>query len=76
MQSLYLLIPIVLIVVTIGVALFFWAVKSGQYEDLEKESQSIFFDDEDSTEKKIARDDHQGRASSNSSEIDDEEKIN
>lgn len=46
MQSLYLLIPIVLTVVAIGVALFFWAVNSGQYDDLDKESQRIFFDDD------------------------------
>lgn len=46
MQSLYLLIPIVLTVVAIGVALFFWAVNSGQYDDLDKESQRMFFDDD------------------------------
>lgn len=51
MQSLYLLIPIVLGVVAIAVVLFFWAVNNGQYDDLDKESQRIFFDDDDVDDK-------------------------
>lgn len=35
MESLYLLIPLSLIIVTLVVWIFFWAVKSGQFEDLE-----------------------------------------
>ena len=50
MESLYLLIPLSLIFVGIAVAIFFWAVKSGQYDDLERESERILFDDDDDGE--------------------------
>ena len=47
MESLYLLIPIALLIVAVAVAMFFWAVKSGQYDDLNTESRRILFDDDD-----------------------------
>lgn len=45
MESLYLLIPIAILIVAVAVAVFFWAVKSGQYDDLDTEGQRILFDD-------------------------------
>lgn len=47
MESLYLLIPLSLIFIGLAVAVFFWAVKSGQYDDLEREGENILFDDDD-----------------------------
>lgn len=49
MASLSLLIPVALLFVIIAIGLFLWAVKNKQFEDLEKEGQSILFD-EDLTE--------------------------
>ncbi|WP_163834131.1 cbb3-type cytochrome oxidase assembly protein CcoS [Spartinivicinus ruber] len=46
MESIYLLIPIALLFVAIGVWIFFWAVDSGQFDDLESPAHSILFDDE------------------------------
>lgn len=46
MEAIYLLIPIALILVIIGIAVFFWAVKSDQFEDLEGPAHSILFDDD------------------------------
>ncbi|HEY7772098.1 MAG TPA: cbb3-type cytochrome oxidase assembly protein CcoS [Marinagarivorans sp.] len=46
MESLYLLIPVAIIVVAVSVAVFFWAVKSGQYDDLDTEGHRILFDDD------------------------------
>ncbi|WP_369602376.1 cbb3-type cytochrome oxidase assembly protein CcoS [Hahella sp. SMD15-11] len=46
MEVLYLLIPISIILVTIGVLLFRWAVRSGQYDDLDTAGHSILFDDD------------------------------
>lgn len=40
------LIPIAVIFVIIGLAIFFWAVRSKQFDDLNKEGFSILFDDE------------------------------
>jgi len=44
---LYLLIPVTLLFVAVGIALFLWAVKSGQYEDMEGPAHRILMDDDD-----------------------------
>jgi cbb3-type cytochrome oxidase maturation protein len=46
MHSLYLLIPLVMILVSLGIWALFWAVRSGQYDDLNTESRRILFDDQ------------------------------
>ncbi|RLA44986.1 MAG: cbb3-type cytochrome oxidase assembly protein CcoS [Gammaproteobacteria bacterium] len=45
MESLYLLIPLSIAVLGVGVVIFFWAVNSGQYDDLDGEAERILFDD-------------------------------
>jgi cbb3-type cytochrome oxidase maturation protein len=47
MPALYVMIPIAVIIVALAIWLFFWAVDSGQYDDLESPAHSILFDDED-----------------------------
>jgi cbb3-type cytochrome oxidase maturation protein len=47
MTYLYVMIPVALIIVALAVWLFFWAVDSGQYDDLDSPAHSILFDDED-----------------------------
>ncbi len=46
MEVLYFLIPLSLVFVGLGIGVFFWAVKSGQYEDLEGPAHRILFDDD------------------------------
>jgi len=46
MSIIYFLIPIAILLTAIGIYLFFWAVKTDQFEDLEKQGLSILFDDE------------------------------
>ena len=46
MESLYLLIPMSLVVVAVIVLLLYWAVKGGQFEDLEGPGHSILMDDD------------------------------
>lgn len=46
MSIIYVLIPIAMLLVFIAVAVFFWAVKSNQFEDLERHGSSILFDDD------------------------------
>ncbi|MCW0182682.1 cbb3-type cytochrome oxidase assembly protein CcoS [Zavarzinia sp.] len=41
------LLPIALLLGLGGLAAFFWAMKSGQFDDLEGDAQRILFDDED-----------------------------
>lgn len=46
MNIIYVLIPIAMLFVAIAVTLFFWAVKSEQFDDLDRQSVSILFDDD------------------------------
>ncbi|PSU34688.1 cbb3-type cytochrome oxidase assembly protein CcoS [Photobacterium lutimaris] len=48
MASLYLLIPIAIIFVCIAVGIFLWAVRSEQFEDLERQGYDILFDEDES----------------------------
>jgi cbb3-type cytochrome oxidase maturation protein len=52
MGVIYILIPVAIILSAIGIYLFFWAVKTEQFEDLEKQGMSILFDDVDNSETK------------------------
>ncbi|MBD3669888.1 MAG: cbb3-type cytochrome oxidase assembly protein CcoS [Gammaproteobacteria bacterium] len=47
MDVLYLLIPLGLIVMAIAIGAFLWAIKSGQYDDLEGPAHRILMDDDD-----------------------------
>jgi cbb3-type cytochrome oxidase maturation protein len=40
------LVPVMLILVTLGIVLFSWAVKNGQYDDLEGPAHRILYDDD------------------------------
>ena len=47
MDVIYGLIPLMIIIGLVMVVVFFWTVKSGQYEDLEGDSSRILMDDDD-----------------------------
>ena len=47
MDILFLLIPISLLFVTLIAIILHWAIRSGQYEDLEKPGHDILQDDDD-----------------------------
>ncbi len=47
MTALLFLIPAMLILGFIGLMAFFWAAKSGQYDDLDGAANRILYDDED-----------------------------
>ena len=46
MSIIYVLIPIAMLFVLIAIGIFFWAVKSEQFDDLDRQSVSILFDDD------------------------------
>ncbi len=46
MSIIYVLIPLAIIIVSIAIGVFFWAVKSNQFDDLERQGYSILFDDD------------------------------
>ena len=46
MTILLVLIPLGIVLLAVAIAAFVWAVRNGQFEDLEGEGERIFFDDE------------------------------
>ena len=46
MEVLFVLIPLSIILVALAIAIFGWAVKNGQYDDLEGPAHSILYDDD------------------------------
>jgi cbb3-type cytochrome oxidase maturation protein len=51
MPALYVMIPAALLIVAIAMYIIFWAVDSGQYDDLDGPAHSILFDDQDPNHK-------------------------
>lgn len=47
MEIIYVLIPISFILLVIGIYFFFWATKSGQFDDLQSPGLDILKDDQD-----------------------------
>ena len=45
MEIILVLIPVSLIIVTIAVSAFLWAVDNGQYDDMERAGDATLFDD-------------------------------
>ncbi|MCA0909112.1 cbb3-type cytochrome oxidase assembly protein CcoS [Qipengyuania gaetbuli] len=51
MSGLAILIPIALGMGVFGLAMFFWAMRDGQFEDLDGAAHRILIDDEDDSER-------------------------
>jgi len=51
-ESLYILIPLAILIVAVAISIFIWAVKSGQFEDLDAEGKRILFDERPLAENK------------------------
>lgn len=52
MESLFFLVPIALIFVAIAIKVLFWAIKSGQYDNLDTEAHRILFDEDEADSSK------------------------
>jgi cbb3-type cytochrome oxidase maturation protein len=46
MESLFLLIPLSLVLVAVIAAFFYWSIKNGQFDDLEGPGHAILMDDD------------------------------
>jgi cbb3-type cytochrome oxidase maturation protein len=51
MEIVFLLLPLALLVVGVAVAGFFWAVKKGQYDDLQTPAIRVLFDEQEQNKK-------------------------
>lgn len=47
MDVIYGLIPLMILLGLVGVGIFIWSVRSGQYDDLEGDANRILMDDDD-----------------------------
>jgi len=54
MESLFLLIPLSLVLVGLLAWILHWSIKSGQFDDLDGPGQSIMMDDEAPPPKKVS----------------------
>lgn len=54
MESLYLLIPLSVVLVFVIGVIFWWSVKSGQFDDLEGPAHRILMDDDRPPRKEMA----------------------
>ncbi len=52
MSIIYVLIPLAILLVALAIGIFFWAVRSNQFQDLERQGYSILFDDDLTDEQK------------------------
>lgn len=52
MDSLYLLIPVALVFVAVGIKLLLWAIDNGQYDDLDKEAWRILAEEKSTAQKR------------------------
>ncbi|MBV8495468.1 MAG: cbb3-type cytochrome oxidase assembly protein CcoS [Gammaproteobacteria bacterium] len=55
MSILYLLIPLGMVLLALSIWAFFWAVRSGQFDDLESPGVEILLDDDRVIDAKAAR---------------------
>ena len=46
MNIIFVLIPLGLMVLAVAIGAFFWAVRNGQFDDLETQGTMVLFDDE------------------------------
>lgn len=75
MSILYLLIPISLLLLALAVWAFFWAVKNGQFDDLEGPAYRILFDEDENDltpqQRKRRKESRQQRADNDTATADD-----
>ena len=50
MDIIFLLIPLSILLIVIIIAVLFWAIRSGQYDDMEGPAHRILMDDDDTHE--------------------------
>ncbi len=51
MDIIYILIPLSILIVGVAISVLFWAIKSGQFDDLDSPAHRILFDDDDQLKK-------------------------
>ncbi len=73
MEVIYLLVPLSLVFISIAVYVFFWAIKSEQFDDMEGPAHRILMDDQSQRRRDLATQEqrHAERAAQTSKPKDD-----
>lgn len=58
MNIIFVLIPIAILFVVIAGVVFFWAIRSEQFEDLDRQGSNILFDEDEPHQKTVKPDSH------------------
>ena len=61
MEVLYLLIPLSLVMVGVIIWIFLWAIRSGQFDDMEGPAHRILMDDDDIPDEQPAQGEKPGK---------------
>lgn len=61
METIFVLLPLALLIAAIAVGLFVWAARSGQFDDLDTPAVRILFDDEEPERRKRPDSQTEGR---------------
>lgn len=62
MEIIFITVPVTLVFIAVGVAIFFWASKGGQFDDLDGPAHRILFDEDQGPESKDVKEDNQNPA--------------
>ena len=60
MSVIYLMIPLAILLALIALVAFYWALNSGQFDDVETPAQRMLFDEISAVNKKVVRENNKG----------------
>lgn len=75
MDIIFVTIPVTLIFIAVAVAVFFWATRNGQYDDMEGPANRILFDDEPQNTASTAKPQNTPSTANPTSETDDKAPV-
>ena len=55
MELLYAIIPFSMFLLAVAIVGFFWAVRAGQFDDMDSPAHRILFDDDDPEKKEVSK---------------------
>jgi cbb3-type cytochrome oxidase maturation protein len=55
MEIIHVLVPAAVLLVTLAIGIFWWAVRNGQFDDLERQGMNVLLDEDDKRKKSKTR---------------------
>lgn len=57
MEIIHVLVPAAVLLVTLAIGIFWWAVRNGQFDDLERQGMNVLLDEDDHRKRKKHKED-------------------